>query len=523
MSRTFDDEDPTPRAVPAKKPPVPAKPAGKPSAATKAGPAIEDNEPKQLRLHWGHVGSLTTPGRLSDGTSRPGVIRVVEANIHYDVPPLDPYVWSPAGPNLVNQYEMFWTEGNPAEVRSLTDLGAELRGGNPPKPRLAVLDNVADTLLDTTQRLHARDCRLGLLHPANVLIAPGSDGRRVVLPDLGFTWTGSHGNFPWKDSPGRPKWLAEDPRENPNVRLWDEEPVWQQFSSSGETNGYQQLVPVEADLKTLARTFSAVLTGRIDREVPVPNAAPVWGVLRAVMKGDITSAEDFRARLAEHPLSEHWLAPKAKTPKKKGSLLPLVACLGLLLLGGLGALAALYFGGFLDSNRSTESSQLVSNLTPSSRASTPTSSKQSAHPLEQIEVDWKNRPATLPPPSVGFDDLLKQFDAANDPKVQRDLLERMYEKYLTSDGPTRDQLRPWIEHFRSKYVDGWEQRYHEADDAVVKDIGLRFESGQRIYNLHQELLGLREHYESISPSLNEREVQCLEISDLRSRELGSQR
>ena len=32
-----------------------------------------------------------------------------------DVPPLDPYVWSPAGPNLVNQYEMFWTEGNPAE------------------------------------------------------------------------------------------------------------------------------------------------------------------------------------------------------------------------------------------------------------------------------------------------------------------------------------------------------------------------------------------------------------------------
>ena len=113
---------------------------------------------------------------------------------------------------------------------------------------------------------------------------------------------------------------------------------WKQFSSAGETNGYQQLVPVEADLKTLARTFSAVLTGQIDRDVPVSHVAPVWGVFRAAIKGDITSpAEQFCARLAEHPLSEHWLAPrkKLKASANKSSLLPLVACLGLLLLGGL--------------------------------------------------------------------------------------------------------------------------------------------------------------------------------------------
>lgn len=516
MSRPFDDEDPTPRAVPAKKSAAPAKPPAKPGAAQKSAPAIESAEPTQLRLAWGHVGSLTTPGRLSDGTSRPGVIRVVEANIHYDVPPLDPYVWSPAGPNLVNQYEMFWTEGNPAEVRSLADLGAELRGGNPSKPRLKVLDNAADALLETAQRLHARDCRLGLLHPANVLLVPGSDGRRLVLPDLGFTWTGSHGSFPWKDSPGRPKWLAEDPRENPNLRLWDEQPVWQQFISSTETNGYQQLVSVEVDLKTLARIFAAVLTGRIDREVPVPNAAPVWGVLRSVMKGDIKTAEEFRVRLAEHPLSEHWLAPRPAQPKKSG-LLPLAACLALALLTGLGSLAGLYYGGFLNSEKPDETSQVASNSSPK------TSSKQPAHALEKIEVDWKNRPTTPPPPDTGFDELLKQFDAAHDPKVWRDLLERMYGQYLNSDGPTRDKLRPWIEHLRSRFVDDWERRYREADDAVVKNPAQRYESGQQIYGLYQELVGLREQYESISPSLNERELQCLEIADLRSRELGSQR
>jgi hypothetical protein len=522
MSRPFDDEDPTPRAAPAKKPAAPPpKPGMKPGAAGKGtAPVVEAVENKQLRLAWGHVGSLTTPGRLSDGTSRPGVIRVVEANIHYDIPPLDPYVWSPAGPNLVNQHEMFWTEGNPAEVGSLADLGSELRGGKPTRPRLNVLDNAADALLETAQRLHARDCRIGLLHPANVLLVPGADGRRIVLPDLGFTWSGSHGSFPWKDSPGRPKWLAEDARENPNLRLWDEEPVWQQFICSNETNGYQQLVGIETDLKTLARTFAAVLTGRIDREVPVPNAAPVWGVLRAVMKGTITSAEEFRTKLAEHPLSEHWTAARPLQPKKTG-LLPLLAAL-LLCLGGAAALAGLYFGGFLSSMRPDESSQ-AGISSPKTNDSVPSTPKKPARPLDKAEVDWKNRPHGKPPEGGDFEDLIKQFDESKDPNKLRDLLGRMYEHYLNSDPPAREKLRPWIEHLRSKYVDDWERRYREADESVIKNLGLRYDAGQQILGLNQELAGLRAQYESISPSLNERELECLLISDLRSRELGSQR
>src|SRR5262249_55585632 len=264
--------------------------------------------------------SVTKPGRLSDGTSRVGVIRVVEANIVYDPPPLDPYIWVSASLNFVGQHEMPWTEGNPTEVRSLADLGAELRAGPPDRARLGTLNHAADALLVTAARLHAHDSRLGLLHPGNVLIVPGSDGHRLVLPDLGFTWRGSHGSYPWKDSPGRPKWLNEDLRENPNARLWDEEPIKQQFASSTENNGFMELVTVTADLHTLSRVFAAVLTGRVERDLPIPsNAAPVWGVLRAAVAGDIKSVEEFRTRLAEHPLSEHWLAPKPPAPGPKSS------------------------------------------------------------------------------------------------------------------------------------------------------------------------------------------------------------
>lgn len=519
MSRPFDDEDPTPKAV--KKPAAPPpKPGTKPATGKAETPPAETKSP---HLAWGHVGSMTTPGRLSDGTSRPGVIRVVEANIRYDVPPLDPYIWSPAGPNLVNQYEMFWTEGNPADVHSLGDLGAELRAGNVPAPRLAVLDNVADALLDTTQRLHARDCRLGLVHPGNVLIVPGSDGRRIVLPDLGFTWSGTHGQFPWKDSPGRPKWLAEDARENPNTRYWDEEPVWQQFVSSNEDNSYQQLVSPEGDLKTLARVFATVLTGRVDRSVSAANAAPVWGVLRAVMDGKITTAEEFRARLAEHPLSEHWTAARGLGPGRGKSPLPVILLLVFLMLAGGGGLAGLYFGGFFAPNKSSDTQ--ASNSTTSAQGTSPATTKKvgPAVKLDKVEVDWKNRPAHPPDAGAEFDDLLKQFELAKTPVEWLDLLQRMYDRYAAADEATRAKMRPWIEHLRSKYLDDWERRYRESDDAVIKNPALRYDAGQAIFGLHQELTGLRQRFEPISPTLDERELECLLISDLRSRELGSLR
>src|SRR5262249_61899249 len=126
-------------------------------------------------------------------------------------------VWALASLNYVGQYEMGWSEGDPAAVPSLVEFAAELQHGTPSKAQLVMLDRIADALLATAAKLHELNQRLGLLEPGNVLVVPGSEGRNVVLPDVGFVWRGSHGEFPWKDSPGRPRWLSEDPRENSNT------------------------------------------------------------------------------------------------------------------------------------------------------------------------------------------------------------------------------------------------------------------------------------------------------------------
>lgn len=563
MSHPIDDEDPTPRAAPGKKPPPPtAKPAGKPAAPAAKGVqpqpvAAPVMDAQEARLAWGHVGSVTKPGRLSDGTSRPGVIRVVEANIAYHVPPLDPYVWVSASLNYVGQYEMFWTEGDPFDVRSIGDLGAELRGGAS-KQNLKMLDNAADAILQTADRLHDHGGRLGLLHPGNVLVVPNSNGERVVLPDLGFVWRGSHGKFPWKDSPGRPRWLNEDPRENTYARLWDEEPVWKQFSTEDATGGHQELVPVQSDLRNLARVFASVLTGRIDRDLPsVPNPAPTWAVLRAVMKGEITTADQFRSRLAEHPLSEHWTAPKTPVggpPQKSGAGLMLMGCLMFLLLSALGTGAGLYFAGVFDEETQppgtgTEVAAATSaGAKPTSKAAPSTSRpvprttragvgssageagnlvaaaainavpKPMKRPLDKTEVDWRNKPSDIPREIA---DLIKQLENAKDPRQRFELLLKLYGFYETANDALRSRIRPSVEYWRGHYLADWEGRYKKADDAVIKNPALRFDVGQQIRGLHEEIIGLRQRYEPISPSLNAKETECLLISELRSRELGS--
>src|SRR5439155_12163271 len=129
-----------------------------------------------------------------------------------------------------------------AAVPSLADFAAELQRATPSKAQLAMLDNVADALLASAEKLHEHNQRLGLLEPGNVLIVLGSEGRRIVLPDLGFVWRGSHGEFPWKDSPGRPRWLNDNPRENPSARLWDAPPAAQQFTSAEAAGENLELV-----------------------------------------------------------------------------------------------------------------------------------------------------------------------------------------------------------------------------------------------------------------------------------------
>src|SRR5207248_936307 len=103
----------------------------------------------------------------------------------------------------------------------------------------------------------------------NILIHDAAEGLEIVLPDLGFLWLGSHGKPPWSDSPGRPKWLEEDRSVNVIARLWDKEPVWQQFSWSPDPEALP--VPEAAsDLRTLARIFAEVLTGRTENSLIIP-------------------------------------------------------------------------------------------------------------------------------------------------------------------------------------------------------------------------------------------------------------
>jgi hypothetical protein len=269
-------------------------------------------------------------------------------------------------------------------------------------------------------------------------------------------------------------------------------------------------VPPQSDLKTLARLFAAVLTGRVERDIAAPNAAAVWGVLRSVVRGEIATAAQFRERLNEHRLSEHWLAPHG--PKSTSRTVPVFGAIAFLLIVS-SVILLVVFG-----DRLREGAVAPSNSTLASTAKTTNQNIGPAHPLDKTEVDWKRRPAAQP---TEIADLIKQLDEAKDPKQMVELLIKLYQVYEHSDAATRDRIRPWVEFYRGLYLDNWEMRYREADDAVIKNIGLRYEVGRRVHELNQELEGLRGQYEPISPSLDGRESQCLLISELRSRELGS--
>jgi hypothetical protein len=138
----------------------------------------------------------------------------------------------------------------------------------------------------------------------------------------------------------------------------------------------------------------------------------------------------------------------------------------------------------------------------------------------KIETDWKNKPGSRPPEGSEFDKLLKLFDATADPKIWLDLLAKMYDLYDKSSESDKKAILPWVEHCRGRYVSDWARRYKETDAEVVKDPSRRYEIAKNIRELNQELGGLRQKHEPISPSLNERESECLDISALRSSELG---
>lgn len=537
MARPFEDEeDPTPRSVPPKKPaaPKPASPATPPAKAGAkpvppiAAAPVAPAGPK--KLPWGHAGSVNTPGELSDLTGRPGVVRLVGAGVHYDVPPLDRHVWMPAL-EQPGRYEMPWTEGDPADVRTIADLAADLRGPQIAPNKLHLLDNVADTLLRLTEQLHEHGWRLGLLHAANVLIVPNTDGRELVLPDVGFTWRGGHGSPPWKDNPGRPSWLEEDRGLHRNAKLWDQEPVYQQFVC--ENDAGVEVAPETSDLKTLARLFTSLHSGQPERDVPrvPPTPAPAWATLHAVMNGEIQTASQFRTALRKTPLGTLWSTPKEAPPKKSKAPLVLLLLFLFLLCGGIpvGLFGAWKYGWFATTTPTTTQGTFVAAATQTSKGTPAATQTKKTTPnggqqkRPDKDVPWRNKPSGAIPTESELVALMKEYEATKDPKKRAEILGRMYRIHLLNDPALREREWHWIEYLRGQYVTEWVGRYKAADDRVQKDVSQRFSVAKELSDLNLELDTLRQKSPPYTPSLDEREKQCLDVSSLRVTELGSPR
>jgi hypothetical protein len=249
-------------------------------------------------------------------------------------------------------------------------------------------------------------------------------------------------------------------------------------------------------------------------------------VLKAVIKGDITTAEAFQTQLAEKPLSGHFTvkAPPPPPPPGGCSRVLAMALVLLLLIAGAGTVGVLWLMGIGPFAKPTETSAVASN-TPTGSNTVTSGTKTQTKPAttstaKRVETNWRDKPTGKPP--ADLDALLSEFDQTKDPKRRVELLAQMYALYAKLPEPDQNAIRPWIEYCRGVYGSDWVKRYHAADNSLQKP-ATRLDGAKKINELNQELAGLRQKCEPISPSLNQRETQCLEVSGLRATELGSRR
>jgi hypothetical protein len=372
---------------------------------------------------------------------------------------------------------MTWP-ADPLARRTLADLGDQLRkavkGGSlsPDDPRLGELDQVAYRLLDLVERLHLAGWRIGLLHPANVLLAEDRGRAEPVLVDLGFWFS--------PEALGPPQWLTN----NPYAALWgDDDPAQRQFAAPRP-----DALPVSNDVQVLARLMACVLSGCPEREIKPASPAAVWQALAAAAKDKHAMVADLRLALREMPLSVHFQtsARRGTRPNGKpvGRWWPWVAGVGALVVAG--ALAVPFL------------------VTP-----------PPGPPGDQGSGDIAKAP-NAPPLSPELDRLVTQFKAAP-PEKQADIVRQIAALPVETDAAKESQ-RQWLAHVRGQYLDAWIKRYREADPSSI-DPDDRFGSAERIQALHEELVGLLAALPPAADSLKEKENQCLEFSDLRVHEL----
>ncbi len=430
-----------------------------------------------------------------------GVSRFVSSGVNFTAPPLAAQ-WR-AVPSEPGRFELVW-DGDPAAARTLRSLRADLdraaRTGEltkPNHPLLRELDEVADTLAATASQLHAAGWSLGLLQPDNVLIR-GRDGAREVVPvDLGFTWKGSFGSPPWDDNPGRPDWVEPQPGTR---WLWDRPPIEQQFASP-KNGSYEPVGPV-ADLCVLGRLLAWLLSGQSSKDVRTTSGAPAaWSLLAEAANGHIDSADEFRDRLRQAPLSEYFAPPKVLKASTASSKLVPLALAGLI---GLFAIA----GGvwyFAIRDRAKPEETVAGTGKPPDGVPTPI-----VDPTPDPEPEKPRDPAV-------FENELKEYDAlpANDFTGLFAGLEKLYATV------PKERLAE-VEAKREKLVADWIAAVQEAI-RLGDDPANRLDAAARLDELEAELKALIAARPAADPAQREKEQQCLDFVATFARQFGPPR
>lgn len=480
-------------------PPTAPRPQWKPATplAAAAAPATG--------FAWGVVGFLHETAELTTTPGSRGVVRFVNDDVSYLAPPAGG--WKPT-PGTPGRYEMPWP-GDVAAARTLTQLRADLdQGGrtgalkSANSPLLAELDGAADGLLAAAGKLHAAGWTLGLVNPANVALSASHEPHLV---DLGFTWKGSFGAPPWDASPGRPAWLDDSAKW-----LSDIPAVRRQFADPSGVH-FPRVEPVE-DVRTLARLFAWLLTGKPTAEVVAPSRAPapeLWTLLTEASNGKVPTAKSFRDRLRDNPLSSYFtaplvpvIAPKAVTPPPtapaKKSPLPALAGVAVLALGiGFGA----YF--LWPSNAEiTAVTPPTTDVTPPPTAVVPPVVVASPRTPEEFAAELKK-----------LDEALVKNELPEAVKV----LKEVYAPGVVTpaDEAARQQRR-------EQYVALCIQEY-KACLALAASPSRRFDAVARLRAVESQLKSLADAppLPPEAATLREKEKQCLELASQLARQLSS--
>lgn len=328
-----------------------------PKRADATPPAVEPPPETPPLSRWSDLVGRTGADRLEE-SGKPAVVRIVRAGVSYDPPPdgVDLPIWQESATSP-QRYEIPWTDGDAKkDVRSLGELGTELRNKrpNPPEDKKQEFAAAVTRLLDLTENLHTARYRLGLVTPNNVLWTVTSGASQAFLPDFGFYQSAGSASMEtplWLDSKFQfaPLWRSGAKQGSPGPK--EIQAISPQSAAACEVD----LTDPQTDIRTLARLFACILTGR--PEGPLRPGRPdqkvrVWHhVLLKAENGHFSTIEDFRMALEANPLWHHF-SQTASTgrggsnqgagPNRTGRwLIPLLA--SAVLAGTLGLVSWIYF------------------------------------------------------------------------------------------------------------------------------------------------------------------------------------